>query len=112
MATQQNTFIRKFGHLAIIITVTDWNDFKELEKHSKNKEPDFLLSSVTSKDIWSNMNPQLLIATQGEVEDITEKTQGFGLAGIITGSSPAGPLWQFRKIDGLIAKEEFSKPTL
>lgn len=109
MATQHNTFIRKYGDKAIIITVTDWNDFKELEAHSKHEDPDFLLSSVTSKDIWSNMNPQMLISTRGEVKDITDETKGIGLAGIITGHSDARGIWAFRKIDGLTAKEEFSK---
>lgn len=109
MATQHNTFIRKYGDKAIIITVTDWNDFKELENHSKHQDPDFLLSSVTSKDIWSNMNPQMLISTRGEVRDITDETKGVGLAGIITGNSNVGAIWGYRKIDGLTAKEEFSK---
>lgn len=118
MATQHNVFVRKFGKLAVLITVTDWEDFKELEKHAtsdedgeKHESPDFLLSGVTSKSIYSNMNPQITVATRGEVKDITEETKGFGLAGIITGSAPCGPLWQFRKIDGFVAVEEFSKPS-
>jgi len=109
MATQHNTFIRKYGDKAIIITVTDWNDFKELEAHSKHEDPDFLLSSVTSKDIWSNMNPNMLISTRGEVKCITDQTKGIGLAGIITGGSDVGCIWAHRKIEGFMAKEEFSK---
>ena len=53
--TQQNVFVRKFGHLAIVITVTDWEDFKELEQFAKNDDPDMLISSTTSKSIYSNM---------------------------------------------------------
>lgn len=103
MATQHNTFVRKWGKYAIVITVTDWNDFKDLEKHSKEPEPDFLLSSITDRSIYSNMNPSMLISTRGKVKDITKDTVGSGLAGIITGSSPAGPLWSYRKINGLSA---------
>lgn len=112
MATQHNIFIRKFGKWAIAITVTDWNDFKELEQHSKHSDPDFLLSAVTDRSIYSNMNPSMLISTKGEVKDITEDTVGFGLAGIITGSSPAGPLWQFRKISGLNALTGYASADL
>ncbi len=112
MATQHNTFIRKFGKLAIIITVTDWEDFKELEKHSEHEDPDFLLSAVTDGSIYTNMNPSMLIGVRGEVEDITEKTHGIGLAGIILGGSNAGPLWQYRKIDGMSAISEMIKPKI
>lgn len=101
MATQHNTFVRKWGKYAIVITVTDWSDFKDLERHSKNEDPDFLLGAITQRSIYSNMNPSILISTQGEVKDITKDTKGAGLASIITGNSPAGPLWQYRKIDGM-----------
>ena len=101
MSTQHNVFIRKFGHLAVIITVTDWNDFKELEQHSKHQDQDLLLSAVTSRSIYTNMNPSVLFATNGEVKDITDNTKGIGLDGIITGNSNAGPIWSYRKVDGL-----------
>lgn len=117
MQTQHNVFVRKFGHLAVVITVTDWKDYEDLMRHATKDEhgevhnnPDFLLGGVTSKSIYSNMNPSILIATRGEVRDITEDTHGIGLAGIITGSSPAGALWSFRKIDGLYAIDEISTP--
>ena len=112
MQTQQNIFIRKFGKLAIIITVTDWEDFKELEKHSEHESPDFLLGSITSASIYTNMNPSLLISTRGEVRDITNETQGFGLAGIITGSAPCGPIWSYRKIEGMSAISEMTTPKI
>lgn len=112
MATQLNMFIRKFGDKAIVITVTDWNDFKELEKHSKHKDPDFLLSSVTDRNIYTNMNPSMLIATNGEVKDITDDTKGTGLASILTGNSPAGPLWSYRKLNGLSAISEMITPKI
>ena len=112
MATQHNTFIRKFGKLAIIITVTDWNDFKELEAHSKHEDPDFLLSSMTSANIYTNMNPSMLISTRGEVKDITDDTKGIGLAGILTGSSNAGSIWGFRHIEGFSAIDEMITPKI
>ncbi len=112
MSTQANTFIRKWGKYAILITVTDWDDFKELEAHSKHEDPDFLLSSVIDRNIYTNMNPSMLIATRGEIKDLTEETQGAGLAGIITGSAPCGPLWQFRKISGLSAISEMITPKM
>jgi hypothetical protein len=112
MATQQNTFIRKFGKLAIIITVTDWNDFKELEKFSEHKDPDFLLSSFTDKNIYTNMNPSMLISTRGEVKDITDDTHGIGIDGILTGGSNAGPIWGYRKFSGLSALSEMITPKM
>lgn len=106
MATQHNVFIRKFGQYAVVITVTDWNDFKELERHSTQESPDFLLSGVTSKSIYTNMNPSMIISTMGEVKDITDDTKGVGLSSIITGNSNAGPIWSYRKIDGLFVIED------
>ena len=112
MSTQHNVFIRKFGELAVVITVTDWNDFKELEKHSEHESPDFLLSGYTDANIYSNMNPSMLISTRGEVKDITKETKGIGLGGILTGNSPAGELWSFRKVNGLCAVSEMLKPKI
>lgn len=115
--TQQNTFIRKFGKLAIIITVTDWEDFAELGQEDK----DYIVSSVTTKSIYSNMQPSMQINTYKAI-DITEGTKGMGLAGIITeGCDKAGKdnrldefvggLWAYRKC-GLSISEQFSRPTI
>ncbi|GEM_PF-5366297 len=112
MSTQHNVFIRKFGHLAIVITVTDWDDFKALEKYSVHESPDFLLSGVTDANIYTNMNPSMLIATRGEIKDITEETKGIGISGILTGGSKAGPIWSYRKIDGLCAISEIIHPKM
>ena len=112
MSTQSNTFIRKFGKLAIVITVTDWNDFKELEKFSKHENPDFLLSAITSANIYTNMNPSMLIATRGDVKDITDDTHGIGIDGILTGGSNAGPIWGYRHINGLSAIDEMITPKI
>lgn len=106
MATQHNVFIRKLGQYAVVITVTDWNDFKELERHSAHENPDFLLSGVTSKSIYTSMNPSMTISTRGEVKDITDETVGMGVSEIITGGSEAGPIWGYRKISGLVAVED------
>lgn len=94
--TQHNVFIRKFGDKAVIITVTDWGDFKELEKFSKDKDPDFLIGGITRKSPYSNMLPVMTLNT-GEPMDITEGTRGMGLDGIITGDSNAGPIWSIKK---------------
>ena len=114
MSTQHNVFIRKFGKMAIVITVTDWDDFKELEKHSTHEDPDFLLSGVTDASIYTSMNPSMLISTRGEVKDITEDTKGIGLSGILTGGSNAGPIWSYRKLNGLFysAIDEMIKPKI
>lgn len=105
--TQHNVFVRKFGNKAIVIMVTDWDDFKELEKHSEKPEPDFLISGVTSKgNIYCNCNTQTIFGVRGDVKDITDETKGAGLAGIITGESKAGPIWAYRKISGLCAVSE------
>lgn len=97
--TQHNVFVRKFGDQAIVMTVTDWEDFKELEQHIKKEgDSDFLLSAVTTKSIFTNMQPSMLIATSGEVKNISSETKGAGLGGILTGDSLAGPIWSFRKI--------------
>lgn len=122
MATQHNMFIRKFGDKAIVITVTDWDDFKELEKFSKQSDPDFLLSAVTSKSIYTNMMPSMQIDPSSAI-DITQGTKGSGLAGIITGgcNSPGskgqfkkfiGGFWSIRKIKGLMFDGEEDKPTI
>lgn len=111
MQTQHNVFIRKFGDKAVIITVTDWEDFKQLEKHSEYENPDFLIGGITDTgNIYTNMNMQMLLSTRGEVQDITDQTKGVGLAGILTGS--AGPLWAYRKIDGLSAISEMITPKI
>ena len=113
MQTQHNVFIRKFGKLAIIMTVTDWEDFKELEKHSKHKDPDLLIGGITNTgNIYTNMNPQILLSTRGEVKDITDDTHGIGLAGILTGDTNAGPIWAYRKIEGLSAIDETITPKI
>lgn len=112
METQHNVFIRKFGDKAIVITVTDWDDFKELSKHSVHEDPDLLLSGITSKNIYTNMNTSMLISTRGEVKDITDETKGAGLASILTGSSNAGAIFGFRKISGLSAISKMITPEI
>jgi hypothetical protein len=99
--------------MAILITVTDWNDFKMLEKFSKHEDPDLLLGAITSQgNIYTNMNPSMLISVRGEVKDITKDTRGIGLAGIILGNSNAGPIWGYRHIDGLSAIDEMITPKI
>jgi hypothetical protein len=113
MQTQHNVFIRKFGDKAIIITVTDWDDFKELEKHSKHEDPDLIISGITSTgNIYTNMNMEMILSTKGEVKDITKDTKGSGLASIITGNSNAGAIWGYRKISGLSAITDMITPKL
>ena len=113
MQTQHNVFIRKFGDKAIVITVTDWEDFKRLEKHSEHEDPDFIIGGITFQgNIYTNMNMQMLLSTRGEVKDITKETCGAGIAAILTGSSPAGPLWAYRKIDGLSAITDMITPKI
>jgi hypothetical protein len=113
MQTQHNVFIRKFGNKAIIITVTDWEDFKQLERHSEHKDPDFIIGGITDTgNIYTNMNMQMLLSTRGEVKDITDETKGAGIASILLGNSPAGPLWAYRKIDGLSAITEMITPKI
>jgi hypothetical protein len=113
MQTQHNVFIRKFGDKAVIITITDWDDFKELEKYSNHEDPDFLIGGITSSgNIYTNMNIQMILSTKGEVKDITDETKGDGLEAIITGNSNAGPIWGYRKIDGLSAITDMITPKL
>lgn len=95
--TQHNVFIRKFGHMAVVITILDWEMFKELETHSPHESPDFLVGGVTQKSIYTNMLPSMTINTS-EVQDITDTTKGAGLDGILTGSSNAGELWAYKKV--------------
>jgi hypothetical protein len=102
MGTLHNVFVRKYGKLAIVIAVTDWDDFKTLEKHSVHEDPDFLMGGVTSSgNIYTSMNMQMTLSTNGEVKDITEETKGAGLASILTGSSNAGRIWSFQKLKGV-----------
>jgi len=115
MATQSNTFVRKFGKMAIVITVTDWNDFKELEKYSENEDPDFLISSMTQNSIYSNGQPSMQ-HNLFTAEDITEQTKGQGLSAILTGdlvggSKYDGGFWSYKKC-GLTYSEEVSQPKI
>ena len=113
MQTQHNVFVRKFGDKAIVITVTDWEDFKQLEKHSEHEDPDFLIGGITSiGNIYTNMNMEMILSTRGEVKDITDKTQGTSLQQIMLGTSPAGPLWAYRKISGLSAITDMITPKI
>jgi hypothetical protein len=124
--TQQNVFVRKFGKLAIVITITDWEDFKELEKFSECDSPDLLISSTTSKSIYSNMQPAMQLNTYDAV-DITPITKGVSIGGILTGSFAwknrdeqtdpklkafidGNGIWSYRKVDGLCAVSEMITP--
>lgn len=98
MPTQHNIFVRKMGDKAVIITVTDWNDFKELEKISNEKDPDFLIGGITNKNIYTGMNPSISCSISENVKDITLDTRGAGLAAIMTGSSNVGPIWGFKRL--------------
>lgn len=95
--TQHNVYVRKMGDKAIIITVTDWDDFKELEKLSEHEYPDFLVGGLTRLSPYTNMIPTMTINVR-EARDITAETRGAGLDGIMTGGSNAGPIWGFRKL--------------
>lgn len=100
--TQHNVFVRRFDDMAIIITVTDWNDFSILNKHidMEHKGGDLLLGGITKPpDIYLGHNPHIMLDVHGQVEDISDLTKGTGLASILTGSSPIGPIWSFKKID-------------
>lgn len=119
MATIHNTFIRKLNDKAVIITVTDWSDFAELEQFSEEENPDFLVSATTTKSMYSNMQPSMQINTY-EAIDLTEGTKGMGLAEIITeGCDNAGKngelekfiggIWSYKKA-GLTYSEQASKP--
>lgn len=77
MATQQNILIRKFGDMAIIITVGSWDDYKELEMRSTHSDPDMLVTGIVTKSIYTNMLPSMVINTDN-ARDITEGTKGMG----------------------------------
>lgn len=126
MATKHNTFIRKFGKMAVLITVTDWDDFKELERYSEKPDPDFLVSSMTTKSIYSNMLPNIIVNIGEGTRDITEGTKGMGLAGVITEGieldykNPektrhlediAGGIWAYKNC-GLTYSEAESRPKI
>lgn len=126
MATQHNTFIRKFGKMAVVITVTDWEDFKELDKYSTHEDPDFLVSAMTTKSIYSNMLPNIVVNIGEGTRDITEGTKGMGLAGIITEGIDLnvkhpektkhledlqGGFWGYKKC-GLTYSEQMSNPKI
>jgi hypothetical protein len=105
MVTQQNMFVRKFGDMAILITVTDWDDYKELERFSQHESPDLLVSSTTTKTIISSMCPLIQVNTF-EANDITDKTKGMGIAGIMTESR----IWGYKKIGGPSVLSEMYMP--
>ena len=91
--TQHNVFIRRFGDKAILITVTDWEDFKELEAKSTEEYPDFIVGAVTTKNAATNMLPTITVNTHA-----AEDTKGASLQAILLGTAPAGPLWAHKKV--------------
>ncbi len=95
--TQHNVFIRRFGNKAILITVTDWEDFKELEAKSTEEFPDFIVGAVTTKNAATNMLPTITVNTHA-AEDITQDTKGASLQAILLGTAQAGSLWAHKKV--------------
>jgi len=91
MATRHNVFIRRLGDKAVIITITDWDDFKELASKSEHEYPDFLIGAVTTKSL--NGIPSMSININAEIEDITLKCRGESINGICH-----LPIWAIKKV--------------
>jgi len=110
--TTSKVFVRKFGHMAVVITITDWKQYEELMQYAEedeegnvHTEPDFMMEGVTTKTIYSNMYPSMTVATY-KAKDITEDTKGQGLAHILT-----SPVWGYKTVKdplmgGLISEEK------
>jgi len=110
--TISKVFVRKFGDMAVVITITDWKQYEELMKYAEEDEngelhtsPDFMMEGTTSKTIYSNMLPSMTVGTYG-AKDITEETKGNGLAHILT-----SPVWGYKTVKdplmgGLISDEK------
>jgi hypothetical protein len=97
--TVQKVFVRKFGDMAVVMTITDWKQYEELMEHAEKDEdgnlhtsPDFMMEGTTTKNIYSNMLPSTIVRTDN-AKDITEETKGMGLAHILT-----SPYWGYKTI--------------
>ena len=92
--TVQKVFVRKYGDMAVVMTITDWKQYEELMEHADegNENPDFMMEGTTTKNIYSNMLPSTIVRTDN-AKDITEETKGMGLAHILT-----SPYWGFKTI--------------
>jgi len=97
--TTSKVFVRKFGDMAVVITITDWKQYEELMQYAEKDEdgnlhenPDFMMDGTTTKSIYSNMFPSMNVATY-TAKDITEETKGNGLAHILT-----SPIWGFKTV--------------
>lgn len=92
MATQHLCFIRKFEKVAIVVTVMDVEDLKEIPNES------FVVASTT-KNIYTGNMPTINISSQKF--DTGEEVKGMGIDGIL-----CSPNWFIRKIktglEGLI----------
>lgn len=80
-----NTFVRKIGDKALVIMITGWDDFNELDTQRKtsSSDPDYLVPSSISKTIISGMQPAIQVNCYKGI-DISEQTKGLGIAGILT----------------------------
>jgi hypothetical protein len=98
--TVQKVFVRKFGDMAIVMTITDWKQYEELMELAEKDEdgkvhenPDFMMEGTTTKNIYSNMLPSTMVRTDN-AKDITEETKGMGLGHILT-----SPYWGYKTIE-------------
>lgn len=100
MATIHNVFLRKYGDKAVLITVTDWQDFEKLEELLNGKDDgDFLLAGTTAKGLYdSNVVETSFNIDPAKCKNITDETKGDSYNGIMTGNSNAGPIWAIKKI--------------
>lgn len=80
-----NSFVRKIGNMAMVITITDWKEFNELDGLAKNgnADPDYIVPTTISKTMYSGMQPAMQVNCYKGV-DISEQTRGLGIAGILT----------------------------
>jgi len=90
MATQHNVFIRRYGDKALVMTVTDWDDFKELESKSEHESPDFLIGATTNKDF--DGTPIISLHINSELKDMTSECKGDSINGVAL-----KPIWAINK---------------
>lgn len=98
MITTHLAFVRKFGDKAVVVTVLDADQLKDIPDES------FVVAN-TQSSIYSGMNPCITL-NKHETFQNEEATRGNSFDGILT-----SPLWAIRKVKdallgGLIREEK------
>lgn len=96
--TQSNAVIRKLNDKAVILIVTEWDEFECLMKHAKSDNPTMQVGCLTKTDFSSGMIPCTIFNTNAP-KDITKETEGQTIDGIAKGE-----WWVTKKVNNPLSQ--------